>query len=88
MRLATRKQRGQNIIEYLLLVTAIAVLLIGVFVKGGKFASTVNGMIDAPRNMVVISNRLLNLVTINSTAAPCVISCSGFFVRTCTTVCP
>jgi Flp pilus assembly pilin Flp len=77
MRLSTRKQRGQNIVEYLLLVTAIAVLLIGVFAKGGKFTSAVNGMLDAPRNMIVISNSLLNLVTVNSTV---VLQC----VRTCT----
>jgi Flp pilus assembly pilin Flp len=67
MRSFSQKKKGQNIVEYLLLVTAIAVLLIGVFAKGGKFAASVNGMLDAPRNMLVISNQLLNIVTVDST---------------------
>jgi hypothetical protein len=59
MRSFIGKKRGQNVVEYLLLVTAVAILVLTVFPKNGGYTKAINKMISAPMNMLLISNRIM-----------------------------
>jgi Flp pilus assembly pilin Flp len=61
MRLFIRAQKGQNIVEYVVLVAAVAAVLIVAVAKGSPFAGAVKGMISAPMNMVITANQEIQL---------------------------
>ena len=61
MRLSVRSQKGQNVVEYLLLVTAVATVLIVAVAKGSPFAGAVREMIAIPINMIDTRNQEIRL---------------------------
>ncbi len=48
----SRRSRGQNILEYILLVMAVVVVVIAAMAKNGVFMSTVNTALKSTQGMV------------------------------------
>ena len=65
MRLSVRGQKGQNVVEYLVLVCAVVAVLIAALAKGGAFSGAVNDMIASPIKMIEKRNQEINLVVDN-----------------------
>jgi Flp pilus assembly pilin Flp len=61
MRLFVREQKGQNVVEYMILLAAVAAVLIVAVAKGSPFNSAVNGLIASPINMLVTANQSIRL---------------------------
>ncbi len=68
MKFSVQGRKGQNFVEYMIVVTAIAVVLISFCNKNnGSFTASVNGMLASPMNMVQYKNNNFNLEIQNST---------------------
>jgi len=61
MRLCVKDQKGQNVVEYLILAAAVTVVLIAAIAKGSPFSGAVNGLMASPINMIEARNMEIQL---------------------------
>ena len=64
-------RRSQSVIEYILILTAVSVVLItGILVKGGVFVKGVNAVLSLPGARIDAANSLMNFAAATAPATP------------------
>ena len=58
-------RRAQSVIEYILLVTAVMVVVISLTVKNSFFAGKVNEIVNAPVQMIQAANKTVTFQNAN-----------------------
>jgi Flp pilus assembly pilin Flp len=61
MRSFVRDQTGQNVVEYMVVLAAVAAVLVVAVVKGSPFSTAVNGLMASPTNMIEHRNQEIQL---------------------------
>ena len=63
-------RRSQSVIEYILILTAVSVVLItGILVKGGVFVKGVNAVLSLPGARIDAANSLMNFAAATAPAS-------------------